>query len=62
MFCSLVAILRYVKINDISYKITSDIIIPDINGLLNFEEKDDIIRFIDKIEHDKEKKVIINIY
>lgn len=52
LFCSLVFLLRYVKINEISYKFTKEIILPDPakNFLVNFREKNETIQFIDKIE------------
>lgn len=54
LFCSLVSLLRYVKINDISYLFTKDIIIPDDNNQMKFAEKEEIIKFIPKIETRKE--------
>ena len=54
LFCSLVSLLRYVKINDISYLFTNDIIVPDNNNQMNFAEKEEIIKFIPKINTRKE--------
>lgn len=50
LFCSLVSLLRYVKINDVSYRFTSEIVVPNDDGFMNFREKDETIVFIDKIE------------
>ncbi len=50
LFCSLVSLLRYVKINNISYKFSHDIIVPDEQGKMSFEESNDTVQFIDKIE------------
>ena len=50
LFCSLVSLLRYVKINDISYKFTRDIIVPNEQGKIIFEESEETIGFIDKID------------
>ena len=50
LFCSLVSLLRYVKINDVSYKMTREVIIPDENGVMEFREKKDTVKFIDRIE------------
>ena len=49
LFCSLVSILRYVKINDISYKFTSDILLPSAEGKIMFREKEETVHFIDEI-------------
>ena len=51
LFCSLVSLLRYVKINDVSYKFTSNIVVPNIeqNFMMEFREKTEQIQFIDKI-------------
>lgn len=50
LFCSLVSLLRYVKINDVSYKFSHDIMVPDEQGKMAFEESDEIVQFIDKID------------
>ncbi len=50
MFCSLVSLLRYVKINDVSYRFTSDVIVPKDDGFMEFREKNETVQFIDKIE------------
>jgi hypothetical protein len=50
LFCSLVSLLRYVKINNISYKISNDIIVPNEQGQIDFEETTETIEFIDKID------------
>lgn len=50
LFCSLVSLLRYIKINDISYKFTSDIILLDKSNKIDFMEKTEEIKFIDSID------------
>ena len=50
LFCSLVSLLRYVKINDVSYLFTNNIVVPDIDNQMKFAEKEEIIKFIPKIE------------
>jgi len=50
LFCSLVSLLRYVKINEIAYKFTRDILIPDENKELSFSEKREKVEFIRKID------------
>lgn len=50
LFCSLVSLLRYVKINDVSYRFTNDVVVPNDDGFMNFREKDETVVFIDKIE------------
>lgn len=50
LFCSLVSLCRYVKINDVSYMICSDVVeIPD-DGNMKFRESEETITFIDKID------------
>jgi hypothetical protein len=50
LFCSLVSLLRYVKINNVHYIFNNEIIIPDENGKMKFRETDVDVKFIDKIE------------
>jgi hypothetical protein len=50
LFCSLVSLLRYIKINDISYLFTDKIIIPDTDNKMKFAEKEETINFIPKID------------
>jgi hypothetical protein len=50
LFCSLVSLLRYVKINNVSYRFTNEVVVPNDDGFMNFREKDETIVFIDKIE------------
>jgi hypothetical protein len=50
LFCSLVSLLRYVKINNVSYLLTNDYISPKEDGTMKFQESDETIQFIDKIE------------
>ncbi len=50
LFCSLVSLLRYVKINDVSYRFTNEVVVPNDDGFMNFREKDETVVFIDKIE------------
>jgi hypothetical protein len=50
LFCSLVSLLRYVKINDIAYKFTDQVNVPDEQGSMSFEEADETVQFIDKID------------
>ena len=62
LFCSLVSLLRYVKINDIAYRFTSQIILPNDDGVVEFREKSETIHFIEKINsriinHDWYKQV-----
>ena len=47
--CTLVALLRYVKINDIGYIFTNDIIVPNENGTIIVTNGIESIRFVDKI-------------
>lgn len=50
LFCSLVSLLRYVKINDVSYIITKDLLMPDSNGYIKFQESEETVKFIDRIQ------------
>ena len=50
LFCSLVSLLRYVKINEISYRFTANIMFPNSDNKFNFREKEETIAFIDKIQ------------
>ncbi len=49
LFCSLVSLLRYVKINDIAYRFTGQIVLPNNDGIVEFREKTETIHFIEKI-------------
>jgi hypothetical protein len=49
LFCSLVSICRYVKINKINYLFTKDVVVPDIDGHMKFTETEDDIYFVDHI-------------
>lgn len=49
LFCSLISILRYIKINDISYLITSECIVPEKDGTMKFKERNEQIYFVNKI-------------
>jgi hypothetical protein len=46
-FCSLVSLLRYVKINDINYRFTKDKIVPNKDGTMKFKETECTIKFLD---------------
>jgi hypothetical protein len=50
LFCSLVSLLRYVKINDIAYKFISDAIRFDNTNKVDFVETSEEIKFIDQID------------
>ena len=50
LFCSLVSLLRYVKINDINYTFTKDICYPNNDGTMEFKNGTDIVHFIDPIK------------
>lgn len=50
LFCSLVSLLRYVKINDVSYLITGDIVMPTSEGYIKFQESEENVKFIDRIQ------------
>ena len=50
LFCSLVSLLRYVKINDISYRFSGDVVVPDETGFMKFRESDETVKFIEKID------------
>lgn len=58
-FCSLISILRYVKIQQISYKFSDKIILPTDNGFFSFTENDNYVQFKDNI---KNKTINIDIY
>jgi hypothetical protein len=49
LFCSLVSILRYVKINKVNYIFNNEIIIPEPDGKMKFRESNVEVKFIDKI-------------
>jgi hypothetical protein len=50
LFCSLISILRYVKINKINYIFSKDVLLPDPKtGFLKFRESEIKVEFIDKI-------------
>jgi hypothetical protein len=50
MFCSLVAILRYVKINEVNYMFTDKCVIPSEDNKMKFRESEVLVHFIDKID------------
>ena len=50
LFCSLVSLLRYVKINQVSYIMTDTYICPDENGDMKFQETNENVQFIEKIQ------------
>lgn len=50
LFCSLVSLLRYVKINNISYKFTKDVLVPNVQNTFEFRESNEEIKFIDLID------------
>ena len=50
LFCSLVSLLRYIKINNVSYLLTNDYIAPNEDGTMKFQESNETIQFINKIE------------
>jgi len=50
LFCSLVSLLRYIKINNVSYLFTTTPISPGENGSMKFQESNEVVQFIDKIE------------
>lgn len=49
LFCSLISLLRYVKINNINYLFTDQIISPTIEGSMTFRETNAQIHFIDSV-------------
>lgn len=49
LFCSLVSLLRYIKINKISYKFLNDIISIEKSDEIKFVESTEKIKFIDQI-------------
>jgi hypothetical protein len=49
LFCSLISLLRYVKINNINYIFSNEISFPEDNGNMKFRESETKIHFIDKI-------------
>lgn len=53
LFCSLVSLLRYIKINNISYMFTKNIVYPESDFNMKFQESTETIKFIDKIESRK---------
>jgi hypothetical protein len=50
LFCSLVSLLRYVKINKVSYILTDTYVAPDDNNTIKFQESSENVQFIDKID------------
>lgn len=50
LFCSLVSLLRFIKINEVSYRFTNDVIGPNDDGFMEFREKTETVTFIDKID------------
>jgi hypothetical protein len=50
LFCSLVSLLRYVKINDISYRFSAEVTVPDESGFMKFRETEETVKFIEKID------------
>jgi len=50
LFCSLVSLLRYVKINDINYLFSNDIKLPDDDGHMKFTESESKIHFIERLD------------
>jgi len=53
LFCSLVSVLRYVKINDINYIFTDQVILPEVDGQMKFRESTVKVHFINKINSRK---------
>lgn len=49
LFCSLVSLLRYVKINNVSYLVTKKVTLPKANGEMKFQELTEKVYFIDRI-------------
>ena len=49
-YYSLVSLLRYIKINNISYIFGSSVFLPDDNGVQKFLEKEETISFINEIK------------
>lgn len=58
-FCSLISILRYIRIQKISYKFSDKILLPFDDGFFSFAENDDYVKFKDTI---KNKIYTLNIY
>ncbi|AYV78949.1 MAG: hypothetical protein Edafosvirus57_2, partial [Edafosvirus sp.] len=50
LFCSLVSLLRYVKINNISYLITENCTVPSKDYNMKFQESEETIYFVNKID------------
>ena len=53
LFCSLVSLLRYVKINNVNYLFTDQISLPDEKHQMKFRESTSQIQFINKINSRK---------
>jgi len=53
LFCSLVSLLRYVKINNVNYLFTENIVLPDENYQMKFRESTSQIHFVNKIDSRK---------
>ena len=49
LFCSLVSVLRYIKVNKIGYLFTKDIVVPDEQGVIQFYDKVERLMFVDEI-------------
>jgi hypothetical protein len=50
-FCSLTSILRYIKIQNISYLLSGNIVLPDDKDFFNFRESSEKIKLIDNIDN-----------
>jgi len=50
-FCSLTSILRYIKIQNISYLLSSNIVLPDENDTFKFRESSEKIKLIGNIDN-----------
>lgn len=50
LFCSLISLLRYVKINNINYLFTDKITCPSSDGNMEFRESETKVHFIDSID------------
>lgn len=50
LFCSLISLLRYVKINEINYIFSDKIMLPDADGTMKFMESTAKVHFIDKLD------------
>jgi len=50
-FCSLTSILRYIKIQNISYLLSSNVVLPDENDTFKFRESSEKIKLIGNIDN-----------